>query len=139
MGSYRRIGEYLQSDLDLVNKTCHTYDMNEDSFSPVIVSSNQLRFGYNHDAFLRYYAKSGSAWHRFPARLIRSKGALTQVQVESLRNIRDDKTSNLPINVDVSIGMPVQCTKISAPTSAWQMEQLGILFILASITTIPSK
>jgi hypothetical protein len=112
-----RYGDYNQEDLDQVNASCLIHPENrvdEDcagiGFCPIVVTSNALRVEFNVEGVRQHCLSHNQDWHRFPARVSARRG-LTKSQRRRLCRIRDDKTGNLPMMLDVARGMPVQCTK----------------------------
>ena len=110
-----RYGTYNEDDIAYVNAKCYrrSWEVSDStiSFSPVIVTSNLLRTAFNKSGIHNFCNIHQEVCHRWYARTFRSRNPLSVAQQTSLRCLRDDKTSGMPIVSEMAIGMPVQCTK----------------------------
>lgn len=111
-----RVGVFEQTDVDLVNRIGYHENWIADrarlrGYCPIIVTSNALRVEFNTSALRSFCGQCQIPLHRFKSTVTRPRFALSVSQLKALRGIRDDKTSNMPLELDLAIGAPMQCTK----------------------------
>ncbi|ETP31440.1 hypothetical protein F442_19695 [Phytophthora nicotianae P10297] len=76
-----RVGNYLSSDIDIVNAMCYRKKWSEhvqemDTYCPIIVTSNALRCEFNHESAIAFCKARGQVLHEFPALVARPKSAI---------------------------------------------------------------
>lgn len=111
-----RTGNYVKEDIDRVNTVSYGEDwrvrnMESSSFCPIIVASNALRSQFNAQSLRAYCQVHTITLHKFSAKLYRRKKPLDRTRKDGLRTIRDDKTGNMAVVLELAFGAPVQCTK----------------------------
>ncbi|KAF4136228.1 PIF1-like helicase, partial [Phytophthora infestans] len=110
-----RYGNYTEDDIDYVNNQCYNDNwkssaMDTKLFCPIIVTSNTLRCEFNDQSAECFSCRQSKTLHQYPAIISKSRFQISRSQQSSLKNIRDDKTGNMAIVLNLAVGMPVQCT-----------------------------
>ncbi|GMF32032.1 unnamed protein product [Phytophthora fragariaefolia] len=111
-----RVGRYDDADIAYVNKIAYNENWTSDradktSYCPIIVTSNAIRVEFNSSALQAFCRESGAVFHCFPAQVTRPHHHLSNIQRKLLTCIREDKTSGMPISLEIAVGSMVQCTK----------------------------
>jgi len=76
-----------------------------------LVTSNAVCAEFNASSTQKYCIENREQLHRYAAVVRRPRFTLSEMELRSLRSIRDDKTGNMPVMLDIAVGMPIQCTK----------------------------
>lgn len=111
-----RYGDYREEDVDYVNTKCYNENWKSTTaetkaFCPIIVTSNTLRCEFNEESAEVFCQTNSEPLHQFPAIVTRERFQLSRNEQRSLKQLRDDKTGNMSIVLNLAIGMPVQCTQ----------------------------
>lgn len=111
-----RVGNYMQSDIDLVNKVAYAENwLSQRSslkgYCPIIVTSNTLRVEFNTASLLAFAVASKAAIHRFPSIVKRAGSEVKRSLRKALECIREYKTANMSMVLQFVLNSPVQCTK----------------------------
>ena len=107
-----RRGDFKPEDVEYFNTNIALADQPNfmKGFTPYITSSHVVRKKVNNASLIELALTSSSPIYRFPA--LRSTQGGKHIWVDGQwQSLPDNSTDNMPMLLDLVIGMPIQCTK----------------------------
>ena len=105
-----RIGNFIESDIAYANRICKRKEVGEHSakcYSPIIVTTNELRHDFNSLCTERFAASSSQSIYRCHAKL---KTKTSTANIRFLRSLSESRTSKMSMQLDLVLGMPMTTT-----------------------------